>query len=606
MAMVFNRSNSTSRTFVALCSFLLVIFSLLNSTQSLAQPMERTASEPDRSSWTIHQFWEETQISFEMTILGDINTKTCLTELNYFLGCIEGFSEVYNFTKKNSLTASEDDKKVVYLIIPDSVAVSEFPGFKVLTFDPSSATFEADIKNYRAQLKNFFENFARMREQAPLVVWTPTFTEAFKALNDLYVIDPKLESYLAATVLNSFFSRVYDPHTYVTPTMLSERRYSGVTTNAGAGNGIFGINFLKIKYKNDEPYYVIRSTVKNSPAANSDLNPGDVVLSANGVTGADAIMKLISDKEVRTVAFEVEGSKGVRTITISRAIFNSDAVEGQLLTTEAGRKMAYIRLESFMDKAACFKIEKLGQEMLEQGAEGVVLDLRDNGGGLVNVALCINELYVEQGSRIFGVKNTGAQEVKYTFSKMNKPRPFKDLVNVTLLNGYSASASEIVGIYLQAYRKSFIVGERSYGKGTMQNTKRDETNPLVTVAFTIAKYYGPQLVSPQIQGVAPDIEAYPFYTQDKPTPYEREGDSYDNAIVADEAAPIVTSDRQQELSQVKDCMKLLRYADKAYEMKDEFKRRVHDHQLAVALATADCAQDERIPVFNRIDIPVAN
>jgi len=529
-----------------------------------------------------------------------------MKELRFFLGCVYGISEAYNFVKK-SISSTTSTSTSVFLFFPNtsSEAASEFPGFEVKTFDTAASTYEQDVKNYKAALTQWYKNYESSLQAFPGLTLLPTFSEAYSAFKTNYVVDAKLESYITSIVINNYLSRVYDPHTYITPTKYTEQMYTGVVSNSGGGKGIFGILFLKVKYKEDA-YYAVRGIEHNSPALAAGLNVGDVVLSANGKVGADNILKEVSNKEVETIDFEVERLSGVKKIKISRAIFSSDAVEGKLVETQKKVKVAYIRLRNFMDKEACSKIESLGTKLIQEGATGIVLDLRDNGGGLVQMAMCINELYLEQGSKIGAIKQTGKTQIKYTYSTKVKNRIFKDLNNVTLINGYSASASEWLSIFLQAYRKSLIVGEKSYGKGTMQSVVADRGNSLVTHAATVAKFYGPQGISPQLQTVVPDIEAYPFYTQTEATPYEREADSYENALLGDELRPIVMSDRQLELDKIKSCLSSNRYADLAYESKNDFLKRVHDHQVAVALSSVDCMIEEEIKPYRGIDIPVVD
>ena len=551
-------------------SIFLFIFSFTAFSQSL-----------DRSTWTVKDYWLETNLSFEKVIYGEINDVTCYRTEVLFVACINAIN--------TALGVTEPHKK--YYVNLDEKIKSPISGFSILEKAKNDPEIESFEKTYFAQLRANYKN-----HQSVFVFRRGTFSAANNYIAQNIFVDQELKPYHTALMYNAFLAYAYDPHTYITPTNYQKQRQQSATVVK-----IFGLTYAPIKYNNND-HYLIRNVVKNSPIEKAGIEAGDIILSLNDNSD---FKTLANEMQNSTVVFNVIGSKGIRNLKVTKAEVSVPQVEAALLTT-SGRKTGYIKLKSFQDKNACTSIAEYGKELLNKGVEGIILDLRDNGGGLVSVATCIMSLYLEKEATTWVVKyHAGHKANQVIREALKSPKYlFSDIHTVTLINGYSASASEALAMYLQAYRKSFIVGERSYGKGTMQSLSATKENNLVTKGETLAKYYGPQNISPQLQGVEPDFTTLPSFDQEEPTPYKREADRYSNAIVNVTKAPPIMAERKVELEKISSCIEDSKFVTKVYAKQDSFKKRVFDNQLATAKAVLACANDLFIPIFKGINIPV--
>jgi carboxyl-terminal processing protease len=544
-------------------SIFLFIFSFTAFSQSL-----------DRSTWTVKDYWLETNLSFEKVIYGEINDVTCYRTEVLFVACINAIN--------TALGVTEPHKK--YYVNLDEKIKSPISGFSILEKAKNDPEIESFEKTYFAQLRANYKN-----HQSVFVFRRGTFSMANSYIAQNVFVDEEAKSYHTAIMYNAFLAYAYDPHTYITPTNYQKQRQQSATVVK-----IFGLTYAPIKYNNND-HYLIRNVVKNSPIEKAGIEAGDIILSLNDNRD---FKTLANEMQNSTVVFNVIGSKGIRNLKVTKAEVSVPQVEAKLLTSSA-RKTGYIKLKSFQDKNACTSIAEYGSELLNKGAEGVILDLRDNGGGLVSIATCLMSLYLEKDATTWVVKyQSGNKANQVVREQVKNPKYlFSDIHTITLINGYSASASEALAMYLQAYRKSFIVGERSYGKGTMQSLSATKENTLVTKGETVAKYYGPQNISPQLQGVVPDFVVYPDFEQVDPTPYMREADRYSNAIVNESKAPPIMTERKEQLAEISKCLKINKSVVKAYHHQDSFKKRVFDNQLASAKAVLACANDLAVPVF---------
>jgi carboxyl-terminal processing protease len=188
-----------------------------------------------------------------------------------------------------------------------------------------------------------------------------------------------------------------------------------------------------------------------------------------------------------------EGIEQAETLTITRAIIEVPSVLGDHrglndqweYMIDKGKKIGYVRLTSFIQNTAD-ELRKALDQLREEGVKSLILDLRDNPGGLLSSAVEISDLFLEQGKVV-------STEGRNTISKSylaQKDSPYEDLPLVVLINQNSASASEIVSAALQDNKRATIIGQRSYGKGSVQNILELEDGSSV-LKLTVASYHRP-------------------------------------------------------------------------------------------------------------------
>jgi carboxyl-terminal processing protease len=244
---------------------------------------------------------------------------------------------------------------------------------------------------------------------------------------------------------------------------------------------------------------VVQTVLPGSPAERAGLDPGDQIVTVNGRDVRDepaaAVVGEVRGPAGTTVELGLEGGRdGERVVAVERAEVDLPNVESRLLEGEIG----YVRLQQFTQESAT-RVRQVVEDLEGQGAAGYVLDLRGNPGGLLDSAVEVSAVFVEEGEEVVSVGTDAADAV----ARRTTEEPATDAPLVVLVDEGSASASEIVAAAVQDLGRGDVVGATSFGKGTVQTI-----GPLGEgggLKFTIARYYTPSGDSIDGTGVVPDL-----------------------------------------------------------------------------------------------------
>lgn len=242
---------------------------------------------------------------------------------------------------------------------------------------------------------------------------------------------------------------------------------------------------------------IIVSVLENTPAARAGMEKGERIISVEGEPVADKpleqIVELIKGDEGTDVTLGLAGgSKGKRELTLTRQRIEIPNLESRMLSGGGG----YVRMRQFTTGVG----EDLRREvtsLVGRGAKGIVLDLRGNPGGLLNEAVKVASVFIEDGP-VVSVKERGAPPQSYEA----KGDAIEGLPLVVLVDKGSASASEIVAGAIQDAGRGTLVGQRTFGKGTVQTIHRLDAGG--GVKYTTAEYFTPSGDSIEDSGVVPD------------------------------------------------------------------------------------------------------
>jgi len=252
------------------------------------------------------------------------------------------------------------------------------------------------------------------------------------------------------------------------------------------------------------------SPIDDTPAAKAGLKAGDVILMINDKAtldmSLDEAVNLMRGKPGTKITLTIvrKGQKPFK-VTITRAIIKVKSVKQKEI--KGYPKIAYIRISSF-DKNVVDSLKKILPELKKEGKEGIIIDLRNNPGGLLNQAVGVLDLFVDKG--VLVSQKGRVKSENYTYYA-HKAGTYKNIPIVILVNGGSASASEIVSGSLQDHKRAIIVGETTFGKGSVQAilpVNKDEA-----IRLTVARYYLPSGRTIQAKGVTPDITVHPAKIQ---------------------------------------------------------------------------------------------
>ncbi|AYJ78871.1 S41 family peptidase [Aliarcobacter cryaerophilus] len=246
------------------------------------------------------------------------------------------------------------------------------------------------------------------------------------------------------------------------------------------------------------------SPIDDTPAFKAGVKSGDIILKINetstiGITLDEAVNMMRGEpKSDIKLTIVRKGDNKPLEIAMKRDIIKVQSVFAKKIE---GENLLYLRISSF-DTKVTNDLEKAIKE--NKDAKGIVLDLRNNPGGLLNQAIGVVDLFVKNGVIVSQKGRDASDEEKFEASKFGTKT---DLPLVVLVNEGSASASEIVSGALQDHKRAILVGEKTFGKGSVQAVLPIDNEKTENIKLTIAKYYLPSGRTIQAEGVTPDIIA---------------------------------------------------------------------------------------------------
>ncbi|WP_308340694.1 S41 family peptidase [Campylobacter insulaenigrae] len=269
-------------------------------------------------------------------------------------------------------------------------------------------------------------------------------------------------------------------------------------------NGEFGGLGFTITQK-DGAISVV-APIEGSPADKAGIKTDDIILRINnestlGMTLNEAVSKMRGEPKTKvTLTIYRKGENKPFDVNLKRDIIKVDSVYSK---TIEGENLLYIRVTNF-DKNVVSEVSKAIKK--HPKTKGIILDLRTNPGGILNQAVGLVNLFVDKGVI---VSQKGKIESENTEFKAIADKKISDASLVVLVNGGSASASEIVSGALQDFKRAIIVGEKTFGKGSVQLILPMDEKGNEGLRLTIAKYYLPSGRTIQAIGVNPDVEVFP-------------------------------------------------------------------------------------------------
>ncbi len=287
-----------------------------------------------------------------------------------------------------------------------------------------------------------------------------------------------------------------DPHsTYLNPEEYKELKI-GTTGQFGG---------LGIQVGMEDGFVKVISPIDDTPAYKAGIKAGDLIIRLDSKSVKDMTLnqavKTMRGKPGTTIELTImrDGNEEPLKFKLERAIIKVKSVKSHLLEPD----FAYVRVSTFQSKTAKHLERSINDLLKENGKplNGLILDLRNNPGGVLNAAADVSDLFIEQGKLVY--TKGRVDDSHFDFNA----RP-GDILNaapiVVLINAGSASASEIVAGALQDHKRAIIMGEKSFGKGSVQTIQ--ELRNGGAVKFTTARYFTPGGRSIQAEGIEPDIK----------------------------------------------------------------------------------------------------
>jgi carboxyl-terminal processing protease len=376
-----------------------------------------------------------------------------------------------------------------------------------------------------------------------------TFTDVYARIKTDYVVevgDKKLLEYAIRGMLAGL-----DPHSAYLDADEFRELEIGTTGEFGG---------LGIEVGMEDGFVKVISPIDDTPAQRAGVKAGDLIVRLNekpvkGMSLTDAV-NLIRGKKGTDITLTIvrEGVDEPVTLSITRDIIRVKSVKDQLLEPGFG----YVRITSFQAKTTQSLIDAIEELRKENGGnlKGLVLDLRNNPGGVLSDAVGVSDAFLNDGLIVYTEGRGEDSELRYSATSGDV---LDGTPMVVLINGGSASASEIVAGAMQDQKRAIIMGSKSFGKGSVQTILPLSEN--AALKLTTARYYTPSGRSIQAQGIKPDIPLEDL------TLMHAKGDDIAPLTEADLAGHLVNEAEDESQEETKD-VPSSPLAEKDYQLKE--------------------------------------
>ena len=327
------------------------------------------------------------------------------------------------------------------------------------------------------------------------------FGDVFQRVQEQYV-DGVSDKELIESAISGMLQSL-DPHSsYLSPESYKDMQVKTKGTFGGLG----------IEITMEDGFVKVVSPIDDTPAANAGMKSGDLIIgidgeSVKGLTINEAVSKLRGPVNSKVTITVVRDKEDPFEIEIVRDVIKIRSVKHEVIN-----EIGYVRLTTFSDTTTSGMEKSINEIRKELGDkfQGLILDLRNNPGGLLNQSISVADSFLDQGE-IVSTQGRKEDDTSRIFAKKGDLIDGKPLI--VLINSGSASASEIVAGALKDHSRAIIVGTRSFGKGSVQSIIPLPGNG--AMRLTTARYYTPSGISIQAKGIEPDIKVEAGMTDTK-------------------------------------------------------------------------------------------
>lgn len=547
-----------------------------------------------RPAWSMNEaekeanYWRQTGLS-RRQVLEFINNQSCSKSADTFKLCLLVLDAIAGQLKP-ALKLAVDQKKEV----PERLGSVGSVGFlpkEVVADDQgfrNGRQTKLRLEKEKIERRTQFELYRKI-----FLINGETKLDIDKAVIGLYdklLSEPgneNRESEITAAAINKYL-KFTDPHTYI----IDEKSFNDLQSNKI--NEIQKSNLGLLVMSLGNKLYL--RALKGGPAENAGIMDNDVLLGIDTAAfdqshSADQVAPLLLGDPGTKVALKIQRGDSLLEVVVQRAAVTADIVVPEFIQ-HMGRKYGYIALNDFLNnnenQSTCKQIKTAIFEAERQGVEGIVLDLRNNGGGFLTEASCVAGLF--SGENHIAAKVRNLKEDSVLLMKTDHQQVTK-LNLVVLINSFTASVAEVVAGFFQEIQRAWIVGERSFGKGTAQDAVAigGKKENRVLLFYTSHQFYQSSGLSHQGRGITPDFDVPidPSLSSDELW-RPREMDLYENAIANDMRIEW-TQSRPEEVKKIKECIHNKNLLEPVYQI-EKAKPFGTDYQVLMAESVLFCSQ----------------
>jgi len=352
-----------------------------------------------------------------------------------------------------------------------------------------------------------FQAMADRAARAPLPIEElRAFTEVFGAIKTNYV-EPVEDKKLITEAINGMLTGL-DPHS----AYLDQEAFKELQVGT---QGQFG--GLGIEVGMEDGFVKVISPIEDTPAFKAGIKPNDLIVKLDdtpvkGMTLNDAVKRMRGKPNTQiTLTISRKGESAPIVVTLTRAVIKVQSVKSKVI--EPG--YAWVRVSQFQEATAENMVKQIDGMFKQGNIKGLVLDLRNDPGGLLHGAVAISAAFLPPKSLVVSTDGRAEDARKKFYAAPDDyarrgedvlkslPAAVKNVPMVVLVNGGSASASEIVAGALQDHKRAKVIGTQTFGKGSVQTIMPLGNN--TAIKLTTARYYTPNGRSIQALGITPDI-----------------------------------------------------------------------------------------------------
>jgi carboxyl-terminal processing protease len=498
---------------------------------------------------SVEEYWGDTGINSQLALAqGAFSARYCKQDFNQFHGCVQAINAALAGAQP-PLQLLPSASLDLFGVARDTI-VTEAGNYAIVKQNPPRFTgtlreIYRQTDAYRNRIEAAHRGvYTAARDQGFTGMRDVDFENLFREAIRLLPANANTDASATARAITAYIVHALDAHGRIQPIA----QFLEETQNADSSFMGIGVEIRELNGK-----VVVNRVLEGGPAKGAGVLDNDILLSVDGQSlegvKVDVAVKFIRGKKGTRLTLRLQRDGGrILDLSIVRAEVKSKNVEWKVVQ-DLGRKVGLITLRDFRDANACAKIRGAILELeREKKVEGLILDLRGNGGGLLDQAVCIGGLFFGK-KVVVSVKDLKANGSKDYWATDDA---ITNLPLVTLIDAGSASASEIVSGAIQDHQRGWILGDRSFGKGSVQSAEPEFWGLEILSWHTIQRFYQPNGRTNQIVGILPD-----FFVPRRPSLSEderfalREQELYPNALEA-VSKPWVQP-RPEEVTKIESC-----------------------------------------------------